>query len=273
MFIFQTKSKNGNSQVKCSELSGGSAPMSSSTLVIFSVQKRAMMIHLFTNWLIVDYFVTGFGPPLSPQTRRRIVIELSKSYSFAVIPPICVLHLMDISLTVWLIGVKAQDQNINNTPRLNTHKMGGCTVALCTASIVICGTWLATSSSKGGVMTKNLFWKSIRSFEKVYYKVWLTLLQSATALFITKCDEGVLQSATAILLQNVIQVITKCDRYYIVQRLLQRATVQRDFICNPMCSSTFANVHLILYLIVGQRVFGCFVQGNSVINSRDLFSC
>ena len=35
-----------------------------------------------------------------------------------------------------------------------------------------------------------------------------------TSLFITKCDRGVLQSASAILLQNVIEVITKCDRYY-----------------------------------------------------------
>ena len=68
----------------------------------------------------------------------------------------------------------------------------------------------------------NLLWKSKRSFEKVYYKVWLTLLQSAAALFITKCDRGVLQSATAILLKSVIEVITKCDRYYKVWlRLLQ----------------------------------------------------
>ena len=88
-----------------------------------------------------------------------------------------------------------------------------------------------TSLSRGGgggccpVTTTNLLWKSKRSFEKVYYKVWLTLLQSATALFITKCDGGVLQSATAILLQSVIEVITKCDRYYKVWlRLLQSAT-------------------------------------------------
>ena len=75
------------------------------------------------------------------------------------------------------------------------------------------------------VTTMNLLWKSKRSFEKVYYKVWLTLLQSATALFITKCDGGVLQSATAILLQSVIEVIKKCDRYYKVWlRLLQSAT-------------------------------------------------
>ena len=36
-----------------------------------------------------------------------------------------------------------------------------------------------------------------------------------TALFITKCDKVVLQSATAILLQS----ITKCDRYYKVRRV------------------------------------------------------
>ena len=36
--------------------------------------------------------------------------------------------------------------------------------------------------------------------------MWLALLQSATALFITKCDEGVLQSAT---------IITKCDSTHV----------------------------------------------------------
>ena len=44
------------------------------------------------------------------------------------------------------------------------------------------------------------------------------LLQSATAFFITKCDNLLLQSATAILLQSVTSVITKCDRYYKVWR-------------------------------------------------------
>ena len=61
---------------------------------------------------------------------------------------------------------------------------------------------------------------------KVYYKVRWQLLQSATAFFITKCDNLLLQSATAILLQSVTSVITKCDRYYKVWRLLQSATEQ-----------------------------------------------
>ena len=52
-----------------------------------------------------------------------------------------------------------------------------------------------------------------------------SLLQSATAFFITKCDGLLLQSATS--------VITKCDRYYKVwqfyykvRQVLQSATVQ-----------------------------------------------
>ena len=53
---------------------------------------------------------------------------------------------------------------------------------------------------------------------KVYYKVRWQLLQSVTACFITKCDNLLLQSATAILLQSVTSVITKCDRYYKVRR-------------------------------------------------------
>ena len=56
------------------------------------------------------------------------------------------------------------------------------------------------------------------ALSKVYYKVRWQLLQSATAFFITKCDNLLLQSATAILLQSVTSVITKCDRYYKVRR-------------------------------------------------------
>ena len=59
---------------------------------------------------------------------------------------------------------------------------------------------------------------------QVYYKVRQVLLQSATAFFITKCDGLLLQSATAFLLQSATSVITKCDRYYKVRRLLQSAT-------------------------------------------------
>ena len=60
---------------------------------------------------------------------------------------------------------------------------------------------------------------------QVYYKVRQVLLQSVTAFFITKCDGLLLQSATVFLLQSATSVITKCDRYYKVRRLLQSATV------------------------------------------------
>ena len=59
-----------------------------------------------------------------------------------------------------------------------------------------------------------------------------SLLQSATAFFITKCDGLLLQSATAFLLQSATSVITKCDRYYKVwqfyykvRQVLQSATI------------------------------------------------
>ena len=53
---------------------------------------------------------------------------------------------------------------------------------------------------------------------KAYCKVRWQLLQSATASFITNCDNLLLQSATAILLQSMTSVIAKCDRYYKVRR-------------------------------------------------------
>ena len=70
------------------------------------------------------------------------------------------------------------------------------------------------------------FYLSSDHLFQVYYKVRQVLLQSATAFFITKCDDLLLQSATAFLLQSATSVITKCDRYYKVRRLLQSATVQ-----------------------------------------------
>ena len=57
-----------------------------------------------------------------------------------------------------------------------------------------------------------------------------SLLQSATAFFVTKCDGLLLQSATAFLLLSVTSVITKCDRYYKVRRLLQSATVHTSLV-------------------------------------------
>ena len=65
---------------------------------------------------------------------------------------------------------------------------------------------------------------------QVYYKVRQVLLQSATAIFVTKCDGLLLQSATAFLLLSVTSVITKCDRYYKVRRLLQSATVHTSLV-------------------------------------------
>ena len=38
--------------------------------------------------------------------------------------------------------------------------------------------------------------------------------QSATAYFVTKCNKLLLQGPTAILLESVPSVMTKCDRYY-----------------------------------------------------------
>ena len=48
----------------------------------------------------------------------------------------------------------------------------------------------------------------MEQYVKVYYKVRQVLVQSATGII--KCDN----------------FITKCDRYYKVQRLLQSATIQ-----------------------------------------------
>ena len=67
---------------------------------------------------------------------------------------------------------------------------------------------------------KTIFW------ERLLQSV-IDLLQSATALFITKCDGGVLQSATG---------ITKCDwGYYKVRQVLQSATIITK------CDSTGSN--------------------------------
>ena len=53
-----------------------------------------------------------------------------------------------------------------------------------------------------------------------------SLLQSATAFFITKWDGLLLQSATAFLLQSARSVITKCDKcYYKVRQVLQSVTI------------------------------------------------
>ena len=53
-----------------------------------------------------------------------------------------------------------------------------------------------------------------------------SLLQSATAFFITKCDGLLLQTATAFLLQSATG-IPKCDNFITKCGLLQSATVHR----------------------------------------------
>ena len=51
------------------------------------------------------------------------------------------------------------------------------------------------------------------------------LLQIATAHFIANCDKGLLQIATGTLLQIATSIIINCDRYYkLRQPLLQIAT-------------------------------------------------
>ena len=59
--------------------------------------------------------------------------------------------------------------------------------------------------------------------DDTYYWVYL----SSDHLFQVyyKVRQVLLQSATAFLLQSATSVITKCDRYYKVRRLLQSATV------------------------------------------------
>ena len=44
--------------------------------------------------------------------------------------------------------------------------------------------------------------------------------------FITKCNSLFLQNTTAFFLQSASSVITNCDRYYKVRRLLQSSTEQ-----------------------------------------------
>ena len=56
----------------------------------------------------------------------------------------------------------------------------------------------------------TIYFKFITKWDKCYYKVRQFFL---------------LQSATAFLLQSATSIITKCDRYYKVRRLLQSATV------------------------------------------------
>ena len=80
-----------------------------------------------------------------------------------------------------------------------------------------------------------------------YYKV------RHAALFIPKCDEGVLQSATAILLQSVFEVITQYDRYYKVWlRLLQSATVH---VCRASCAG-----HALLILSYSLAIIRVLLQ-------------
>ena len=74
----------------------------------------------------------------------------------------------------------------------------------------------------------------------------MELLQIATAQFITKCDELLLQIATAFLLQSATRFITNCDGYYKVRwiyyksrQLLQSAMIITN------CDSTVALMFLL----------------------------
>ena len=68
------------------------------------------------------------------------------------------------------------------------------------------------------------------------------LLQIATAHFITNCNKGLLQFATGTLLQIATSFIANCDRYYkLRQPLLQIATgiTNCDVITNCGATSRF----------------------------------
>ena len=72
------------------------------------------------------------------------------------------------------------------------------------------------------------------------------LLQSETAYFITKCDNLLLQSATAILLQSTTSLITKCDRYYKVRQFYYkvRQVLQSGMVITK-CDRTL--VHILFF--------------------------
>ena len=50
-----------------------------------------------------------------------------------------------------------------------------------------------------------------------YYKMRQILLQYATAIFTTKCDQCLLQNASVFLLQKASGSITNCNTYYEVR--------------------------------------------------------
>ena len=72
----------------------------------------------------------------------------------------------------------------------------------------------------------------VKGFQRFYAGEDVRPVTSALARFYHlfqvyyKVRQVLLQSATAFLLQSATSVITKCDRYYKVRRLLQSATVQ-----------------------------------------------
>ena len=49
---------------------------------------------------------------------------------------------------------------------------------------------------------------------QVYYKVRQVLLQSATAFFITKCDDLFMTKCDSFFLQSATSVVTKCDCFF-----------------------------------------------------------
>ena len=56
----------------------------------------------------------------------------------------------------------------------------------------------------------------------LYDKMRQMLLQTATAIFITKCDKSLLQNASGCLLQNATVLLQIAESYCKLRRLLQK---------------------------------------------------
>ena len=66
--------------------------------------------------------------------------------------------------------------------------------------------WLSMITLITGSSSDHLF--------QVYYKVRQVLLQSATAFFITKCDDLFMTKCDSFFLQSATSVVTKCDSFF-----------------------------------------------------------
>ena len=68
-----------------------------------------------------------------------------------------------------------------------------------------------------------------------------------TASFITKCDDLLLQSVTAILLQSATSVITKCDRYYKVRQFYYKVRQCAMIITSAMIITKCDRTHVTVF--------------------------